>query len=52
MKTTNQERIAFIIIAIGLLITGWMDGQDDELAQKYSATNQGQNLACIKCGQR
>ena len=50
MKTTPQERIAFALIALGLLITGWMDGQDHQMAQKYAATQQGQQVACIHCG--
>ena len=50
MKTTTQERLAFLAIAIGLLITGWMDSQDAEMAQKYAASQQGQQLACIHCG--
>lgn len=52
MKTTAQEKIAFIVIAICLLITGWMDGQDHKLAQQYAASQQGQQLACIHCGDR
>ena len=50
MKTTTQEKLAFIAIAIGLLISGYMDGQDAALAEKYSVTQQGQKLACIHCG--
>ena len=51
MKTTTQEKLAFIAIAIGLLISGYMDGQDHKMAQKYAATQKGQQMACIKCGQ-
>lgn len=50
MKTTTQEKIAFIAIAIGLLLSGYMDGQDHKLAQKYAQSQQGQQLACIHCG--
>ena len=50
MKTTNQEKIAFIAIAICVLIAGWMDGQDHQMAQKYAASTAGQKLACIHCG--
>ena len=50
MKTTPQERIAFALIALGLLISGYMDGQDAALAEKYSVTQQGQQVACIHCG--
>lgn len=52
MKTTAQEKIAFLAIAIGLLIAGWVDGQDAALAEKYSVAQQGQKLACIHCGER
>jgi len=50
MKTTTQEKLAFIAIAFGLLITGLMDGQDHKMAQKYAATQKGQQMACIHCG--
>lgn len=50
MKTTKQERLAFIGIAICVLIAGWLDGQDHKLAQKYAQSEQGQQLACIHCG--
>lgn len=50
MKTTTQERIAFIGIAICVLIVGWLDGQDHKMAQKYAASQAGQTLACIHCG--
>ena len=49
MKTTRQEKIAFIVIAVCLLITGWMDNQDAEMAQKYAASQAGQQLACLQC---
>lgn len=49
MKTNTQEKLAFLAIAICVLIAGWMDGQDAALAEKYSVTQQGQKLACIKC---
>lgn len=52
MKTTTQEKIAFLAIAIGLLLSGYMDGQDADMAQKYAASQQGQKLACIHCGDR
>jgi len=47
-KNMNQ-RIALIVITIGLLLAGWMDGQDHQMAQKYAASNAGQKLACIHC---
>lgn len=57
MKTTTQERLAFLAIAIGLLLAGYMDGQDAAMTEKssavakYSIKHQGQKMACIKCGQ-
>jgi glycerol-3-phosphate O-acyltransferase len=53
-----NQKFALIAITIGLLIAGWMDGQDaamaeksSAVAQRYSVKHQGQKLACIKCGQ-
>ena len=57
-KTTTTERFALAAIAIGLLLAGYMDGQDQAMAEKSSAvakykqTQQGQKLACVKCGER
>ena len=50
MKTTAQEKIAFALIGICLLIAGYMDGQDHKMAQKYAQSQKGQQLACIHCG--
>ena len=50
-KTMNQK-IALLAITIGLLLAGWMDGQDHQLAQKYAASTAGQVMACIHCGER
>ena len=53
--TTPSEKFAFLIIAIGLLLAGYMDGQDAAMTEKssavakYSIKHQGQKLACIKC---
>ncbi len=44
-----NQRIALIAITLGLLIAGWMDGQDYQIAQKYAASNAGQVMACIHC---
>lgn len=44
-----NQRIALIAITIGLLLEGWMDGQDHQMAQKYAASNAGQKLACTTC---
>jgi hypothetical protein len=55
-----NQRLALIAITIGLLMAGYLDGQDAKLmattekssaVAKYKQTNQGQKLACIKCGQ-
>lgn len=45
-----NQKFALIAITIGLLITGWMDGQDHQMAQKYAQSQAGQQIACIKCG--
>lgn len=50
--TTPSEKFAFLIIAIGLLISGWMDGNDAKLAEKYRMAESGKHLACIHCGER
>lgn len=42
-----NQRIALAFIAIGLLIAGWMDGQDAAIAEKSSVV-----VACIHCGER
>jgi hypothetical protein len=47
-----NQKYALLAITLGLLLAGWMDGQDAALAEKYSATQQGQKLACIHCGER
>jgi hypothetical protein len=50
-----NQKFALIAITIGLLIAGWMDGQDAAMAEKSSAvakSQQGQKLACIHCGER
>jgi hypothetical protein len=49
--TTKTDRFALIAITIGLLISGWMDAQDARLAEKYAASQTGQQLACIHCGE-
>jgi|688.fasta_scaffold290573_3 hypothetical protein len=57
-KTTKQERFAMIAIVCGILIVGWMDGNDAAMAEKssavakYKTSQQGQKLACIHCGER
>ena len=57
-KTTKQERFAMIAIVCGILIVGWMDGNDAAMAEKssvvakYKTSQPGQKLACIHCGER
>ena len=56
--TTPSEKFAFLIITIGLLLAGYLDGQDAAMAEKssvvakYKTSQQGQKLACIHCGER
>jgi hypothetical protein len=45
--TTPSEKFAFLIIAVGLLLAGYMDGQDAAMAEKSSVV-----VACIQCGER
>ena len=42
-----NQKFALIAITIGLLIAGWMDGQDAAMAEKSSVV-----VACIQCGER
>lgn len=49
-----NQTLALIGIVVGLLIAGYMDGQDQAMTEKssavaYSMTNQGKQLACIDC---
>lgn len=48
----NKERLSLAAIAMCLLVAGWLDGQDHQMAQKYAASNAGQTLACLSmtCG--
>jgi hypothetical protein len=41
--TTPSEKFAFLIIAIGLLLAGYMDGQDAKLMEKPI------QVACVTC---
>jgi hypothetical protein len=53
-----NQRLALSLIALGLLLAGYMDGQDASMAEKssavakYKTSQQGQKLACIHCGER
>ena len=47
--TTTQEKLAFIAIAICVLIAGWMDGQDAKLME---TDKDALTVACIHCGER
>lgn len=44
-----NNKIALIAITLGLLLAGWLDGQDHQMAQQYAASQAGQKLACIDC---
>lgn len=46
MKTTPQERIAFAVIAIGLLLAGYLDGQD---ARLMATDKDSLTVACTQC---
>jgi hypothetical protein len=56
-KVMNQK-YALIAITLGLLLAGYLDGQDAAMAEKssvvakYKTSQQGQKLACIHCGER
>lgn len=49
MKTTQEEKLAMLGIAICLLIAGWMDDQDATMTERYSVAQTGQQLACTDC---
>jgi hypothetical protein len=44
MKTTKQERVAMIAIALGVLLTAWMDSEDAKLMEAKTEI-----LACSTC---
>ena len=44
MKTTKQERVAMIAIALGVLLTAWMDAEDAKLMEAKAEI-----LACSTC---
>ena len=44
MKTTKQERVAMIAIALGVLLTAWMDAEDAKLMEAKTEI-----LACSTC---
>jgi hypothetical protein len=41
-----NQRLALSLIAIGLLLAGYMDGQDAAMAESSVV------VACIQCGER
>jgi hypothetical protein len=53
-----NQKYALIAITLGLLLAGYLDGQDAAMAEKssvvakYKTSQQGQKLACIHCGER
>jgi hypothetical protein len=44
-----NQPLALFIIAAGLLLAGYLDGQDACLAERHSVSMAGQQLACIGC---
>ncbi len=44
MKTTRQERFALLAIAVGVLLTAWMDAEDAKLMEAKTEI-----LACSTC---
>jgi Flp pilus assembly protein protease CpaA len=44
MKTTTQERLALLAIALGVILTGWMDAEDAKLMEAKTEI-----LACTTC---
>jgi sugar/nucleoside kinase (ribokinase family) len=44
-----SQPIALAVSAAGLLLAGWLDGQDARMAERYSVSMAGQQLACIGC---
>lgn len=42
-----NQRLALSLIALGLLLAGYLDGQDAAMAEKSSVV-----VACIQCGER
>lgn len=43
------ETLKLTLILAGLMLAGWLDGQDARLAEQYSVSIAGQQLACINC---
>lgn len=44
-----NQKLAILGIAIGLLVAGWLDGKDHQMARQYAISQQGQKIACIDC---
>jgi hypothetical protein len=44
MKTTKQERFALLVIALGVILTAWMDAEDAKLMEAKAEI-----LACTTC---
>ena len=44
-----NQPLALFLIAAGLLLAGYFDGQDAQMAERYSVSIAGQQLACIEC---
>lgn len=57
-RTTKTERLAFLGILSCLLINGYLDQKDADMAQKYAeaqkahsyaASQTGRQIACLQC---
>lgn len=44
-----NQTLALTLIAAGILLAGYLDGQDHAAAERYAASISGQQLACIEC---
>lgn len=44
-----NQTLALALIAAGFLLAGYLDGQDHAAAERYAASNAGQQMACIDC---
>jgi hypothetical protein len=44
-----NQPLALVFIAAGILLAGYLDGMDARMAERYSVSMAGQQLACIGC---
>ncbi|MEY2680646.1 MAG: hypothetical protein RL661_877 [Pseudomonadota bacterium] len=43
------EHLKLTLLLAGLILAGWLDGQDAKMAEQYSVSIAGQQLACLSC---